>query len=261
MPTSNDVSNVPTPPIPPSEFRRLVCHDDSLFDLTPGAFAIPHLPRQQYESVLDFGCGCGRVARQLLVQEARPRRYAGVDIHRGMIKWCKQNLTPLDSNFQFYHHNVYSLSIAPDNSRNLTLSLPVEDSAFTLVIAHSVFTHLLQEQAKYYLSEVARVLRDDGIARTTWFLFDRSTFPMLADFQACLYVNDLDPTNAVIFDWQWFLATLDSVGLRVQQTIAPALRGFQWDIYLEKRKQNAPHSFEMTEEMFSRLCGSAVKPG
>jgi len=68
-----------------------------------------------------------------------------------------------------------------------------------------VFTHVYKEQTEYYLGEIARILTEYGIARTTWFLFDRSTFPMLFDFQVSLFINECDPTNAVIYDWQWLL--------------------------------------------------------
>src|SRR5213076_2712177 len=61
---------------------------------------------------------------------------------------------------------------------------------FSFVIAHSVFTHLYKEQTEYYVEEIARIMTDDGIARTTWFLFDRATFPMLFEFQVCLFINE-----------------------------------------------------------------------
>ena len=49
-------------------------------------------PREQYEFVLDFGCGCGRVARQLALAAApTPKRYVGTDLHAGMIDWCNAN--------------------------------------------------------------------------------------------------------------------------------------------------------------------------
>jgi len=64
------------PPLPTTEFRRLVCHDDYLSTChgtvrVPFPFVDPAL----YRSVFDFGCGCGRVARQLLVQEPSPEQY------------------------------------------------------------------------------------------------------------------------------------------------------------------------------------------
>ena len=44
------------------------------------------------------------------------------------------------------------------------------------------------------------MLRDGGIAVTTFFLFDKAGFPMMQEFQNAPYINLDDPTNAVIFD-------------------------------------------------------------
>jgi hypothetical protein len=54
------------------------------------------------------------------------------------------------------------------------------------MIAHSVFTHLLEPDADYYLSEAARILASDGVLQSTWFIFDRKGYPMLQEFQHAL---------------------------------------------------------------------------
>ena len=64
----------PTLPMPPREMRVLVGpQDEQDFDNPTGRPVYPGLPPEAYRSVLDFGCGCGRVARQLIQQApARP---------------------------------------------------------------------------------------------------------------------------------------------------------------------------------------------
>jgi SAM-dependent methyltransferase len=72
-------------PIPPFEMRQLVGPtDEAAFD-DPSGDPILQLPESQFNSVLDFGCGCGRLARQMMQQRARPRRYVGFDLHLGMV--------------------------------------------------------------------------------------------------------------------------------------------------------------------------------
>ncbi len=247
------------PPLPPPEFRRLVSHDDSIFELPcPGSRIFPYVAPDLYRSVFDFGCGCGRIARQLLVQKPRPQRYVGVDIHKRMIEWCQSNLSELDPAFRFYHHDVWNLGLGPDNTRQITAPFPVPSRESSLVIAHSVFTHLYKDQTEYYLGEFARILTDDGIARTTWFLFDRATFPMLFDFQVCLFINEIDPSNAVIYDWRWLLDLLQRHRLRVVHTIPPVVRGYQWELYLSKSIDSEVHCFPGDSGIQSMMCGTGL---
>ena len=56
-------------PMPPLELRRLVGPlDDAFYENASGDFIFPQVPEQAYVSVFDFGCGCGRQARQLMQQ-------------------------------------------------------------------------------------------------------------------------------------------------------------------------------------------------
>jgi SAM-dependent methyltransferase len=79
---------VPPLPLPPLELRDLVgAPEPERYDNPSGRPIYPYLPEAAFESVLDFGCGCGRVARQLIQQRPRPAHYMGIDLHRGMIAW------------------------------------------------------------------------------------------------------------------------------------------------------------------------------
>ena len=214
-------------PMPPLHMRSWVGPTDPEdFDNPSGApiYADYDIPLRLYETVLDFGCGCGRLARRLLQQTPRPRRYVGIDVHRGMIEWCREHLSPVDPNFQFLHHDVYAPSYAPGNGLRLALPLPVKDATCSLVIAHSVFTHLTKGQAEYYLSETARILTPEGIALTTWFFFDRASFPFLPEVY-CLYTSEVDFSQAVLFDREWFIATVRNLGLGVLNTRPPVVAG------------------------------------
>lgn len=222
-------------PLPPVELRELVgTTDPAMFDQPDGEPVFPQASAEQYRSVLDFGCGCGRVARRLALAAApMPERYLGLDLHRGMIQWDVENLSPWLPRFSFAHHNVYNHSFNPGGDRSGVAPLPAPDGDITLVVAWSVFTHLVQSQAEHYLAEIARVLAPGGLMIATWFLFEKAYFPMMQDFQFALYINDVDPTNAVIFDRDWLLRALDARGLRVRAATPPALRGYQWTLEVE----------------------------
>jgi len=122
--------------------------DDAAFDNSSGDPVLGELvPEDRYRKVFDFGCGCGRLARQLLQQRRRPRRYVGIDLHRGM-----------------------------------------------------------------------------------------------QSFQNALYINPVDPTNAVIFDRGWVVESARELGLTVTAVTAPAIRGFHWQVLmtLDSRAEEAP---------------------
>jgi SAM-dependent methyltransferase len=220
-------------PIPPLAMRILVGPtDERAFDNPSGRLVFPDVPPEAYESVFDFGCGCGRIARTLIQQRPQPRRYLGVDHHRGMIKWCRENLKPFATNFEFVHHDTWNLSFNPGARKPRILPFPADGRAFTLVIAWSVFTHVIESHAMHYLSEVSRILRPDGLFAGTWFLFDKYDFPMMQDFQNALFINDLDPTNAVIFDREWLRKATEAAGLRIVHVVPPEVRGFQWTVHM-----------------------------
>jgi len=202
--------------------------EDADFDNPEGELVFPYLDEAVYENVFDFGCGCGRIARQLIQQVPRPRRYVGVDLHAGMIQWSSRNLAPAASGFEFHHHDVYNAAFNPDRSKPGMLPFPVADRSFSLVVAWSVFTHLTQRQAEHYLSEVRRILAPGGVFLSTWFLFDKRHFPMLKAGSDALYVNDLDPSAAVLFDRDWLRARARAARLVIYSVTPPEIRGYQW---------------------------------
>jgi SAM-dependent methyltransferase len=223
-------------PLPPPEMRALI-GGLSLehFDNPSGGLVYPYLPQRVYDSVFDFGSGCGRLARRLIQQRPQPRRYLGIDVHRGMVRWCRANLTPVAPHFRFLHHDVFNRGLNP-SAKTDVLPFPVEGESFSFVEAWSVFTHLTQNQAEHYLGEVSRILTPDGVFQSTWFLFDKSDFPVLQDFQNALYINLVDPSNAVIFDRDWLLRTTRQLGLVVYAIEPPRMRGWQWRLEMAGRE-------------------------
>ncbi|MBF6557278.1 MAG: class I SAM-dependent methyltransferase [Acidimicrobiales bacterium] len=222
-------------PLPPVELRQLVGPtDEARYDNAMGSDVFPDVADKTYGAVFDFGCGCGRIARQLIQQTRAPERYVGLDHHAGMIRWCQQNFTPYAPQFSFVHHDVADRGFNPGADKPATLPFPVKDGEFSFILALSVFTHIVESSVLHYLQECARIMAVDGIVRTTWFLFDKRPFPMMQDFQNAMYINDQDPTNAVIYDREWLVRVADEVGLVITRVTPPVIRGFHWYVDFER---------------------------
>jgi SAM-dependent methyltransferase len=163
--------------MPPYEMRVLVGPaNEAAFDHPSGELVFPYLDESAYECVFDFGCGCGRVARQLLQQRVRPRRYVGIDLHRGMIQWCNENLAPLAPEFEFRHHDVYNYSSdrsRPDVSVTSRLSRPNTTPSMPATwirarLSCSIMVGVVSGES----SRARRVCRD--FAHNPWLSVDRA---------------------------------------------------------------------------------------
>ncbi|PYO44954.1 MAG: class I SAM-dependent methyltransferase [Gemmatimonadetes bacterium] len=141
-------------PVPPARLRAQVgpAHADAAFFLRTGrtqADLIRSLVREggssveDLEAILDFGCGCGRVLRHW--GELPRTRVFGCDIDPRMVQWCDANLP-----------------FAVVSVNDLAPPLPYADSAFDLVYAFSVFTHLSVQLQHAWMRDCLRVLRPDG---------------------------------------------------------------------------------------------------
>jgi SAM-dependent methyltransferase len=218
-------------PIPPLEMRQLVGPTDpALFDNPDGRLVYDGLPAEQFRTVLDFGCGCGRIGRQFIQQRPRPERYEGLDLHAGMIRWASENLARRAPGFRFTHHDVFYPGFNPGDGKPLHDAFPFGDSEFSFIVSISVFTHLTEDQADAYLAEMARVLEPRGVLLCTWFLFEKQDFPMMQENQHTLFINELDVRNAVIYDRDWVRATAARHGLGLREIRPPAIHGFQWEL-------------------------------
>src|SRR5688572_6167030 len=125
-----------SPPIPPPEMRALVGPtDEASFDNPTGAPIWTDLGDRVSGTVFDFGSGCGRLARRLMQQHRPPEAYLGVDLHRGMVEWCRQHLASENGAFRFEHHDVYEPGFNPTGRpTNDPLGLPAPDKCASLVI-------------------------------------------------------------------------------------------------------------------------------
>ena len=87
--------------------------------------------------VLDWGSGCGRVARHF--PAAHCASLTGCDIDRDNVRWCSSHL----------RGNYLSTGVAPP--------LPFDDASFDVIYGVSVFTHLREAMQFRWLEELARI--------------------------------------------------------------------------------------------------------
>ncbi len=151
----NTTTQIPIPP-PSLCFAVSANYDVDYFLRTgaQGADSIERIlarndqPIDSFNSILDFGCGCGRVIRHWKHQGKSS--FTGTDINSSLIRWSNQNL----KFGKFFPHT-------------LTSKLPFEEGKFDLIYAISVFTHLSEELQKHWITELKRVLQPGGLLLIT----------------------------------------------------------------------------------------------
>ena len=100
----------------------------------------------EFQSILDFGCGCGRVLRHL--PEAFPNaEIHGADVDGEAVQWCEDNLPFLEG--------VYTLPEMPPTH--------LKSEAFDFIFAISVFTHLPLAVERAWLKELRRIAKPGAL--------------------------------------------------------------------------------------------------
>ncbi len=100
------------------------------------------IPIARIGTMLDFGCGCGRVLRHWA---DLPAEVHGCDYNAALVNWCQRRL-----------------AFARFETNGLEPPLPYTTASFDLVYALSVFTHLPEPLQGQWVAELARVLRPGG---------------------------------------------------------------------------------------------------
>jgi SAM-dependent methyltransferase len=166
---------VPTPP--PDLTQHVSDTSDPNFFLAEGYKAfdemnnalLRHSPEGGIRHLLDWGCGCGRLAAHWLRQRRIPHIY-GCDINAKAIAWCSSHLR---------RGQFTTVPFDPPTA--------YPDANFDAIAAYSVFTHLTASAQWAWLAEMHRILKPHGIfvasvhgTSAAWFRFGPEIEEMLA---------------------------------------------------------------------------------
>lgn len=156
--------------VPPGWIRqRYVGHNHRDSFLNSGAFVIDRYKRiasligkdlTEDQTVLDFGCGCGRIARHFLKNGFT--NFLGADVDAVGIAWAEKHLAPA--------RFLLSAEWPP---------LDIPDESVDFAYAVSVFTHLDEQHGDAWLRELSRILKPGSI--------------VIATFRGTLWVQDRIP--------------------------------------------------------------------
>lgn len=100
-------------------------------------------------SLLDFGCGWGRIAR-CFIRDMPPSNIFGIDVTPEFADFCKS---------AFRSHNFIATEPLPPT--------PIPNARFDFVVAYSVFSHLSEKACLAWMAEFARILTPGGLVAVT----------------------------------------------------------------------------------------------
>jgi SAM-dependent methyltransferase len=108
-----------------------------------GILAKHGLDIEAFQSILDFGCGCGRIMRYW--SKLPHGRLYGTDYNPSLIQWCRRTLP------------FARFSVNPFHG-----PFEYEKEQFDFAYAISVLTHLTVTEQQFWMNELLRVLRPGG---------------------------------------------------------------------------------------------------
>ncbi len=113
-------------------------------DLNRRAMLLAVLPKREYESVLDIGCGDGFITKRL-----PGRRITGIDVSANAVRWAQLQAAP---HITYVQHSLFDIP-----------ELEWEEK-FDLVVATGVFyPQYLAQSTKLVYEIIDQILRPGGI--------------------------------------------------------------------------------------------------
>lgn len=227
-------------PFPSPEMRKRVGGPEAEVDFEKAGKTLydkmmPLLGDYLGQAFLDFGCGCGRLARTIAREYQRPSlSYFGFDADVAAATWCHDNLTPKLPRFHFSWEDVKNSAYNPGGKvEPLAVRLPYPDNFITSGVAYSLFTHISDPaHVIHYLGELRRVLAPGAKFMATWFLnypdkeiARAGAFPFRLHMEPVWIQVENNPDAAVCQAMNWVVGVATNLGLSICR-FAPGGWGF-----------------------------------
>ena len=200
-------------------------------------------------TVLDIGCGAGRLAFPIAAFLGPQGRYIGFDIAPRALAFARRHVGGT-CRADFIHADLASGEYARTGAPAQGYRFPAQTGRVDAALATSLFSHIRARVAAHYLTEAGRVLRPGGRLMLTAFLVGAADRAALAQARLALRPIGEDafaadprhPERAIGFDEAAFLSWAETAGLRLSGAIhrgdwrAPAPTGgeFQDRLVLER---------------------------
>jgi SAM-dependent methyltransferase len=194
------------------------------------------------ESILDVGCGCGRIAAALTQYVDPTSKYIGIDIVPGLIDFARNFITPRYPSFKFLLLNESNLTYewwrqkeAEIGIAKITEGVPAQ--SIDLAISVSLFTHLDYPSALEMLISIHQLLKNDGRVFMTVFVLDAGALDGIGAGRTAFSFKHRtpsgklfaersdDPTLAVAYDNGLLDELIGSAGFQLERRV----RGY-WSI-------------------------------
>jgi SAM-dependent methyltransferase len=188
------------------------------------------------DSILDVGCGCGRIAAALTQHVDRKGRYIGIDIVPGLIDFARNFITPRYPSFEFVlldeSNKTYDWWLRQDGEKGIaTLAEAVSARSIDLAISVSLFTHLDFAPALAMLTSIHHALKDEGRVFMTVFVLDATAMEGIQGRQTAFSFKNRtptgklfaersdDPTFAVAYDGALLDELIGSAGFKLERHV------------------------------------------
>ena len=195
-----------------------------------------YLDLKAHHSILDVGCGCGRIATALTQHVGPMTNYVGVDIIPVLIQFGRKVISPRYPNFKFMLLDESNKTYDPLRSKGhrcdiAKLSEARPPGSVDLAISISLFTHLDYAPALDILTAISRMLVHGGHAFITLFVLDAEAWDGIGGNRTGFRFRHrtpsgklrsdkwADPTHSVGYGMDRLEELVHSAGLKIEQWI------------------------------------------